>query len=246
MENNPTLNEIYDACGVLFGPDIKISLDFLKYLRLSGIKVAYREKALETHPDRKKILGENESELNRLFITATTAYQKLCLAFNDQGLIPLKIHGVHEKMSGESNRKTPGVSDFYFKGSMPRKKLLIGQFLYYSRYISWKTYMNAIHWQRRQRPAIGQLARDWEMLSAREIHAILKDRCSGEKFGESALRKGFLTPYKLMALLGRQHKLQRPIGEFFVKNRKLTRKQLQEMVEKQRRHNRRFFSNKRH
>ena len=44
--------ELYQACEVIFGPELDFSRDFLDYLQLSGVKCAYRKRALETHPDR--------------------------------------------------------------------------------------------------------------------------------------------------------------------------------------------------
>jgi hypothetical protein len=43
--------ELYRSCRIIFGKDLKVSRDFLQYLQLSGIKKAYRKKALEIHPD---------------------------------------------------------------------------------------------------------------------------------------------------------------------------------------------------
>ncbi len=39
---------------------------------------------------------------------------------------------------------------------------------------------------------------------------------NGVPFGEWAVRLGYLTQFQLLAALGRQLRLQRPIGEFFV------------------------------
>lgn len=44
--------ELYQACQVIFGPELDISREFLEYLQLSGVKSAYRKRAMETHPDR--------------------------------------------------------------------------------------------------------------------------------------------------------------------------------------------------
>ena len=44
--------ELFRSCRILFGEKLKVSREFLQYLQLSGIKKAYRSKALEIHPDR--------------------------------------------------------------------------------------------------------------------------------------------------------------------------------------------------
>jgi hypothetical protein len=44
--------QLLRSCALLFGPDLHLSREFLEYLQLSGLKGAYRKRALETHPDR--------------------------------------------------------------------------------------------------------------------------------------------------------------------------------------------------
>lgn len=44
-------HELFDSCRILFGAELQITRHFLEYLQHSGIKSAYRKKALETHPD---------------------------------------------------------------------------------------------------------------------------------------------------------------------------------------------------
>jgi len=244
MLTAPAMAELFDACGILFGPEIEISFDFIRYLKLSGLKAAYRKKALETHPDRAKALGEEEAKMNEHFVKANLAYEKLSSVINDDGLVLLKKELSIKKKNKETfsrQKQKNRDSDYFFTGNLPRRKLLIGQFLYYSGCISWKACINAIVWQRRQRPYIGRIALDWGMLSAKDIHKILMGRNFKEKFGESAIRRGYLTPYKLMALLGKQRRLQPPIGEYFVRHGILTMQKMEEIVAKQHDHNRKVF-----
>ena len=236
--------ELFNACGILFGTETEISLDFLRYLRTSGLKAAYRKKALETHPDRAKALGEDESKMNERFKQATLAYETLSSVINDKGRIPLRKELIRKKTNKKtfSKQKTHNDnSDYFFTGYMPRRKLLIGQFLFYSGCISWNTFINAITWQKRQRPTIGRIALDWGMLSANDIQEILKDRIYREKFGETAIRRGYLNTFKLMALLGKQRRLQRPIGEYFIITGNFTLREMEQMVERQRQHNTDFL-----
>ena len=44
--------ELYRACRIIFGPDLTVSREFLEYIQSSGVKSAFRKKAMETHPDR--------------------------------------------------------------------------------------------------------------------------------------------------------------------------------------------------
>ncbi len=72
-----SIQELCDACLVLFGPETAVSEAYLKYLRPSGLKTAYRKVALETHPDRARTLGKHASDLNARFAEVASAYRKL-------------------------------------------------------------------------------------------------------------------------------------------------------------------------
>ncbi|HCC55524.1 MAG TPA: molecular chaperone DnaJ [Desulfobulbaceae bacterium] len=52
METVAAEKELFRSCEVIFGPELTISREFLDYLQISGIKSAYRKRAMETHPDR--------------------------------------------------------------------------------------------------------------------------------------------------------------------------------------------------
>jgi hypothetical protein len=81
--------ELYHSCRIIFGKDLKVSRDFLQYLQLSGIKKAYRKKALEFHPDRGfcQSLTLQQGMANQ-FIDVHQAYEKLLayLESRDKGL----------------------------------------------------------------------------------------------------------------------------------------------------------------
>lgn len=75
--NTPTVPELYDACTVLFGPEINVSFEFLRYLQPAGVTAAYRQRARETHPDRAVVIGETPESLTALFRDVRQAYEKL-------------------------------------------------------------------------------------------------------------------------------------------------------------------------
>lgn len=229
----PSKTELINACAILFGFDSPISNEFLISLNPSALRVAYLKKSLETHPDRAKALGENEIALNERFKKVNLAYESLRSAIENNIRYILK----KEKTTVSQTRRN-WFSDHFYRGCLPKRELLIGQFLYYSGIVSWRTLISAIIWQKRQRPLIGQIAQNWGMLSSHEIHEILAGRSHKERFGEYAWRKGYINSFERMALVGRQRSLQRPIGEYFMKQGIISAPELQDIVESQQAHNR--------
>ena len=236
-----SIPEVFDACGLLFGSKVEISLDFLKYLELSGLRSAYRKKALETHPDRAKTLGRDEAKMNDRFREVTLAYEKLIPIVRNKGAVPLRGQSIAKINNEKTNAKRQAKKDFsdlFNAKKIPKRELLFCQFLYYSGLISWNTLIRAITWQRKQRPLIGQIALEWKMISYNEIQRILMCRNFRGKFGERAIRLGYLSRFQLMALLGKQRNLQCPIGEFFVNEGILRIQDMETLVEWQKIHNR--------
>jgi hypothetical protein len=71
-------HELFRACEIIFGTELHISRDFLEYLQPSGIKTAYRKRALETHPDRVAVHGNICSrQESQLFHAVQEAYESL-------------------------------------------------------------------------------------------------------------------------------------------------------------------------
>jgi hypothetical protein len=103
---------------------------------------------------------------------------------------------------------------------LPRRRLRFAEYLYYSGRVRWTDLVEAVAWQRAQRPPVGRIAVDFGFLRPDDVAAILERRraaaAHGAPFGEWAVRLGFLTPFQLLAALGQQLRLQRPIGQFFV------------------------------
>ncbi|HKI49168.1 MAG TPA: hypothetical protein VKA69_07560 [Desulfobacteria bacterium] len=229
--------ELSEACKVLFGPEVVASVDFLKYLQPEGLKSAYRKKALETHPDRSNTFQKSERHMNDRFIEATLAYHKLRPLVGGNTLFQLEKR---RKETAPGQKKTKRKEDFSGPTStknIPKRKLLIGQFLYYSGLISWQTLIDAIVWQRKQRPRIGEIALEWKMLSGKDVQRILQWKSLNEKFGERAVILGYLNRFELMALLGKQRNLNYPLGEYFVRHKILRVRELEFMVERHLTHN---------
>ena len=268
-----TSPDIFKACETIFGPDVQVSGDFLEYLQPVGVKTAYRKRALETHPDRVRVLGAFTRDLNTEFIDVRQAYEKLLSfvetknkrnekatlfnGFGTQQEYAYQYSGKssykntrnhqkagHKKSSYEqrnTNKKHKNQSDHFYAGSIPKVNLMLGQYLYYSGLISWRTLIEAICWQRRQRPQIGQIAVSWGLISSQDIIRIITARMFNEKFGECALRIGYISHFEHFALIGRQRQLQRPFGEYFVESGIISSSDIISIAGKQQLHNMSVF-----
>ena len=114
----------------------------------------------------------------------------------------------------------PQVVPPWAGAGLPRRRLKLAEFLYSSGRVTWQDFVAAIAWQRNQRPAVGRIAVGFGFLDRWEVAEILERRrvegAGKEPFGEFAVRRGYLTPFQLLALLGQQLRLQQPIGQYFV------------------------------
>ncbi len=200
------------AGELLFGPGFEPPPDRDGEAWQREVREAWRRRALETHPDRAAALGRDERELAREFQALHEAYRVLCPPQD----APAEAAPARPPPPQPRRSSRPPV-DHLHRGGLPRRPLLFAEYLYYAGRVSWRNLVEAVAWQRRQRPAIGRIAVEWGHLDDAQVREVLQARRGGEKpFGETARQMGLLTGAQLMALLGRQRRLQRRIGEYFV------------------------------
>lgn len=248
--------DLLNACTTLFGSEVNASIDFLNYLQASGLKTAYRKRALETHPDRALALGQHAGLMNERFKQVKEAYEIL-LTFIEQSnrkVIRTTVKTRQQPAPPRKKRTAPPKKqpppynntpiDHYYSGNLPNRELLIGQFLYYSGAISWRALIRAIAWQIKHRPRIGQLAVDWGIISHHDIVKILSKKSWNEKFGECALRTGYITRFEHIALLGKQRGIQSPLCRYFIRKQILSQTQVSHYLRKQALHNLNFSRKK--
>ena len=198
------------AGELLFGEGLEPSPDLGDGAWRRSVRQAWRRRALETHPDRAAALGRDEVEMAREFQAVAEAYRSLCPPD------PPRARAPEPRPRAQPAR--PPV-DHLHRGGIPRRPLLFAEYLYYRGRVSWRNLVEAVAWQRRQRPLIGRIAVEWGHLDGAQVRQVLaaRRRAQGARpFGECARRLGFLTGSQLLALLGRQRRLQRRIGEYFV------------------------------
>jgi hypothetical protein len=253
-----TETKVVKAYRVLFVGVGQFNSNLLDLVQLPEIKKAYRKRALDTHPDRFAWADEDHQRIcTERFLEVADAYEILSayLALRDKGFCfkrkavrrPAGVwrgrpfHDQESELSRRFGDRPDAVFSFSFWGKgVPGRALRFGEFLYYSGAIPWKALINALVWQRRQRPRIGEIAQRWRWVTEFEILELLKDRRLGERLGEVLIRRSLISPFQLEVLLWHQKKLQKRIGEYFVHQRLLTEDQVRRHLLRQQRHNARF------
>jgi hypothetical protein len=246
---------LFQACQTLFGIENNISREFLEYLQLPGIKSAYRKKAFETHPDRAALNGgEAEQQNAELFRTIQRAYEDLTnyLAARENGF---RFSGNQYKQRNGKTAHTSCKKDFQenhsslhgnaeieklYTGPIPQRSLLFGHFLYYSGLINWRLIIQALLWQRTQRPRIGEIACKFGLFKAPDVLTILKNRKNMQPFGHTALDLGLLSESQLKIVIAHQLRLQKKFGAYFVENKLLSQENLQQLATEHQKHNAQF------
>jgi hypothetical protein len=238
--------DLLKACESLFGTDIDVSEDFLRYLKPAGVKAAFRKKALETHPDRAVMLASPTGSLERRFQEINLAYQLLKEFLRHPWKYQLDEDGVisirRKRPASPVRKRTHDVAgETKYAGRLPQRKLLLGQYLYYSGNIALTTLIKAVVWQRLQRPSLGSIALQWDWVDPEDISDVLRNRRQGEKFGECALRRGYISNYQLLLLLNRQKVLQPQIGQYFVEEKIIPAHKIGKLIDELKDHNRKFW-----
>jgi hypothetical protein len=234
--------DIISACRLLFPAAAVIDTGFLSTIADADLKTAFRKNALKTHPDRSSALGRSPEEMTRLFQELSSAYktmQTFCLR-RPTDPIYTHIHQQPRPQWSSVRARRPAMNDYYYQGNLPRRQLRLGEYLYYSKVISWRTLIGAIVWQKRKRPLFGEIARQWKFLSDEEIRLILKMKNRGEMFGECARRHGFLSHFQQLAVTGRQRQLQPLFGRHFIEKGLLSLVQINLLVRRMEQYNRRL------
>ena len=220
-------NDIIQACRLLFRPDFEFTIDYINSLNMDSLKSAYRNKIFDSHPDRARLLGLDAAELGEKFKLVDEAY-KILTSF---------IEEYEEKKYKESFSKikpaeTPKVINKY-----PDNELLFGQFLFYSGLVSLNTLLDAIHWQRKQRPSFGEIALEMNLIHPEDIGKILRNKNNGERFGDCAVRFGIINSFQFRSILGKQQKSHFQIGQYFIRKRILTPDKINASFKLQNEHN---------
>jgi len=242
------------ACQILFGTEVRISRDFMFSLQPEGLKAAYRRKAKETHPDLFACESPDvQKEQASLFRNIVDAYDVVSCYFKqlEKGSHATSaardvFHGPREskkRSSDPDNREyTRETAGPFASKPLPRRSLQIGQYLYYRGFITHRALINAVVWQRQQRPTIGDIALRWRWLDNAAIERIIRSRGLRGRFGEKALQLDLLTSFQIKVLLSYQVSRQERMGSYFVRHGIITSDKLERLVRQLNEHNGRYHS----
>jgi hypothetical protein len=129
------------------------------------------------------------------------------------------------------------VSENFSRRPLPFRTLEIGRYLYYQGHISYQQLIDALVWQRKQRPVIGDIALRWKWLNAAAIERINKSSGRPCRFGARAVELGLLSSFQVKTLLFYQRSQQQRLGKYFVRMKILTSEEMESLVQELREHN---------
>jgi hypothetical protein len=122
--------------------------------------------------------------------------------------------------------------------SIPSIPLEFGMYSFYQGKVTYQQLIEALVWQRRQRPTLGAIAQKWGWLSEAKVTQILGYRGQAVRFGKKAIELGYLKPHQVEALLNYQRTLQKRIGQYFVEKGLLSEAEVNRISQQLTNHNR--------
>ncbi len=238
-----TETALINACHTLFGKDLFISKDFLWYLQPAGLKAAYRQKAKEAHPDRFNDLAPlDQQQKTAFFQEVNQAYDLLRSFFSDRE--EASERPKPKPTARKSRAKTAANSAAKHNAfrRVPERTLEFGQYLYNRGLITYIQLIEALVWQRKQRPSIGQLAVNFGWLKSDDTDRVTRTRgTTYNRFGERAIKLGLLSSGQVQVLLKHQRNLHQKLGEYFIEHKILAKGEVEHLAQKLAEHNQRIF-----
>ena len=110
-------------------------------------------------------------------------------------------------------------------------------YAYYKGKVSYQQLIEALVWQRRQRPTLGAIAEKWGWLSEAKVAEVIVHRGHAVRFGRKAVELGYLKSHQVEALLQHQRSLQKRIGQYFIEKGLLTKEEADQISKNLTNHN---------
>jgi hypothetical protein len=210
---------------------------------ISLLKQAYRKQAMLFHPDRCTVTGSSEVKLEEKFKDLNNAYNLLISLIEggvSAGITP-KTHTAWTHRTRHFHTKQHSTYNYEKKVFKRQFKLRLAFFLYRKGIIDWNTAIEALIWQATNRPRVGEIGIRCRYLEREQIYHILRNRQPGERFLETARRRGLLDGFKTHVILYIQRSYNLPIGRYFVEKKIVSREELDGLVAELAEYNRRFL-----
>lgn len=234
---------LFNACRTLFGKEVNLSRDFLNYLQPSGVKTAFRSQAKAHHPDAHASSSKQIRNLQaERFREIRQAYD-LIVDFLENRHISRKTVSSRKPSQPASHwgKRSPQQNKRHQTQTRPSKipaiPLEFGMFTYYQGKVSYQQLIEALVWQRRQRPTMGALAQKWGWLSDTKVTQVLQHRGHAVRFGKKAIELGYLKQHQVDALLQYQRSLQKRLGHYFIEKGLLTEEEADQISTNLKSHN---------
>jgi len=235
---------LFNACRTLFGKEVNLSHEFLYYLQPSGAKTAFRNQAKAHHPDAhassSPLIRQQQTER---FREIRQAYDLLIEYLEKRPRIrPASFKNSPAQTAAYRSKSTPRQSTQQRPhpkpSAIPSIPLEFGMYSFYQGKVTYQQLIEALVWQRRQRPTLGAIAQKWGWLSAAKVSQILGHRGQAVRFGKKAIELGHLKPHQVEALLNYQRTLQKRIGQYFVEKGLLSDAEANRISQQLTKHNR--------
>jgi len=230
---------LLNACRTLFGKEVNLSHEFLYYLQPSGAKTAFRNQAKAHHPDA------HASSAPHIRQQQTERFREIRQAYD----LLIEYLEKRPRLHAASFRNGPAQTEPHRTGRNSRQRqqaksltipsipLEFGMYSFYQGKVTYQQLIEALVWQRRQRPTLGTIAQQWGWLSEAKVIRVLGHRGQAVRFGRKAIELGFLKPYQINALLNHQRALQKRIGQYFVEKGLLSEEEVNQISRNLAKHN---------
>lgn len=213
-------------------------------ISLTRIKEIFRDRVKEVHPDMAVRLGRNRAILEEEFKQINEAYHFITDEIKSTKKKKIIVNPYYnttvspDRKQQESKSKAGG--NFFYHGRLPEKQLRFAEYLYYSRIINWKTLINSLTWQGRNRPRTGEIAQKFGFLDRDELVEVIRNSLLQERLGQTAVRMKLLTSEQVMKVLYKQKTYKLPIGKYFTLHNLLDIELLEKMLRENMLHNLKF------
>jgi hypothetical protein len=218
---------------------------YLQQLDPATVRRAWRALAVSSHPDAARRGGAKPGANDgRHFIEASRAYELirgylLCRRAGRGPAGPSPSARASKRPAPEKPAEKRG-SALYYHGPVPRRRLRLAEFLYYTGRVSWQSLINAVVWQKKAQPRFGELARELRSISSQDLARILGSRLRHEQTGETAQRLRLLSAAEVERILRLQRARKRLIGRYFLEKESMTSDTLVSLLRELHRHNARW------